>query len=70
MSQAAQIVGDVLYREGDGQSMPIRKGPVDVETTATDATLSWTDGDTHGVAALPLSDYQRYLMEGAITLAR
>lgn len=67
-SAAAQIVGEVEYREGDGPKIGVRKGPIEVETTPTDATLSWSDGDTRGSAAIPLADYERYLKEGAIKL--
>ena len=66
MMQAGHIVGKVEYREGDGPTLEVRKGPVDVETTAIDATLSWTEGDDRGSAASPLADYNRYVNEGAI----
>jgi len=66
MTETARIVGKVEYREGDGQNIVIRPGRIEVQTTATDATLSWTDGDTRGSAAMPLTQYRRYLAEGAI----
>ncbi len=66
MTQNAQIVGDVEFRTGDGPKMPIPAGPVEVETTATDATLSWADGDSRGAATLPITEYRRYVSEGAI----
>jgi hypothetical protein len=68
MTQAAEIVGKVEYREGDGANIAIRRGPIDVETTATDATLGWTDGEARGSAAMPLADFKRYVAEGAIVL--
>ena len=68
MEQAAHITGQVEYREGDGPNITIRPGAVTVETTVTDATLSWSDGETHGSAAMPLSDYSRCVAEGRITL--
>ena len=68
MTQSATIVGKVEYRQGDGANMPIRCGPIDVETTQSDATLSWVDGDSHGNAAIPLTDFKRYLAEGAIKM--
>ena len=40
MAQAAQILGKVEYREGDGPMIVIRPGPVEVETTEMDALLS------------------------------
>lgn len=69
MSQAAEIVGKVEYREGDGPNIAIRRGPVEVDTTPTDATLGWTDGEARGAAAMPLADFKRYVAEGAIKLA-
>ncbi len=66
MSESARIVGKVEYREGDGQNIVIRPGQVEVQTTATDVTLSWSDGDTRGSAAMPLTQYRRYVAEGAI----
>ncbi len=62
----AQVIGEVCYREGDGPLLPIPPGPVEVETTAQDAVISWTDGEVSGTAALPLANYQRYVRDGAI----
>ena len=67
-THAAEIVGPVEYREGDGPNLPIRLGPIEVETTATDATLGWTDGEARGSAAMPLADFKRYVAEGAIVM--
>lgn len=69
MTQSAQILGKVEYREGDGPMILIRPGPVEVETTERDAMLSWSDGDTRGAAAIPLNDFKRYVATGAIRLA-
>ncbi|HEX6723328.1 MAG TPA: hypothetical protein VF107_17295 [Burkholderiaceae bacterium] len=68
MTQQAQVTGTVEYRQGDGITATIRPGPVEVETTLTDATLSWSEGDTHGAAAMPLQDFRRYVSKGAIEL--
>ena len=68
MAQTAHIVGKVEYRSGDGPNVEIRPGPVDVSTGIDDATLSWTDEETHGSAAIPLADYKRYVAEGLIQL--
>ncbi len=66
--QTARIVGEVEYRQGDGPKQIIRKGPVEVETTEIDATLSWVDGETHGAAAMPIADFKRYRASGAIVM--
>ncbi|HSW07466.1 hypothetical protein [Aquabacterium sp.] len=68
MSQSAQIVGKVEFREGDGPNILIRPGPVEVDTTQADATLSWADGPARGAAAIPIADFRRYVAEGAIKL--
>lgn len=69
MTQTARIVGTVEYRLGDGAMMRIPPGPVEIETTRTEATLSWVDGDTHGAAAIPLAQFRHYVAQGAIALA-
>jgi hypothetical protein len=68
MIRSARITGLVEYREGDGANITIRLGPCEVDETALDATISWTDGDSHGSAAIPISDYRRYLASRAIQL--
>jgi hypothetical protein len=68
MTERARIKGKVEYREGDGANITIRRGPVEVQTTPIDATLSWTDGDSHGSAAMPIADFQVYVAKGMIEL--
>ena len=66
--RSGRIVGQVTYREGDGPELVIPTGPCVVTLTHSDATIAWVDGDTRGSAALPLSEYTRYLTSGAIAL--
>jgi hypothetical protein len=66
MGQAARITGKVEYRQGDGTNLVIRPGPCEVEETLLDATLSWTEGDAHGLAAMPIADFKRYVARHAI----
>jgi hypothetical protein len=68
MAERAQVKGKVEYREGDGVNIMIRRGPVEVQTTPTDATLSWTDGETRGSASMPIADFQIYVAKGMIEL--
>ena len=68
MSQRARIKGKVEYREGDGTNITIPVGPCEVHLTALDATISWTDGESRGAAAMPIADYQRHLASRAIQL--
>jgi hypothetical protein len=60
-TQDARIVGKVQYREGDGANITIPPGPCEVDVTEQDATISWTDGDWRGKAAIPIADYRRYV---------
>lgn len=70
MAQTARIVGKVEYREGDGPNITIRPGPIEVNMAPTDVTLSWVDEEVHGSAAMPLTDFKRYLAEGSIVMDR
>ena len=54
MAHDAQVTGKVERRQLDGVNVTIRPGPVDVQTTPTDATLSWADGETRRPAAMPM----------------
>jgi hypothetical protein len=66
MAQEARITGKVEYRNGDGATATIRPGPVEVQTTPTDATLSWADGETRNAAAMPIDEYRSYVEHGQI----
>jgi hypothetical protein len=68
MLKNARIAGKVEYREGDGANITIRPGSIQVEETAMDATLSWTDADSHGSAAMPIADFRRYVAQKAILI--
>jgi len=68
MIKSARITGKVEYREGDGVNIAIRPGACEVDETALDATISWTDGDSHGSAAIPIADYRRYVATKAISI--
>ncbi len=68
MKRSAQVIGKVQFREGDGPLMVIRPGAVEVEVNPSDVTISWVDGDTHGVAAIPLADYRRYVESGRLAV--
>ena len=64
----ARITGTVEDREGDGANITIPRGPCQVSETALDATISWTDGDSRGSAAIPIADYRSHLASRAIQL--
>jgi len=68
VARKARITGKVEYREGDGPMIAIPVGPCEVQESDQDVTLSWVDGDTHGSAAIPLSEFRRYVARKAIQL--
>lgn len=68
MSQHATIVGTVEYRLGDGPTCKIPKGAVEIDMSAADATLSWESGDSRQSAAMPKTDFQKYVASQAIRL--
>lgn len=68
MTKTARITGLVEYREGDGPNIRIRPGPCEVDETAQDVTISWTDGDTRGAAAMPISDFRRHVARKTIQI--
>lgn len=68
MARNAQIIGRVECREGDGANLFVRPGPVEVNTTPTDATLNWADDETRGSAAMPIEDFHAYVAKGLIEL--
>ena len=69
MTQHAIIRGEVCFRAGDGVMMPIPDGPVDIEVAEDSVTLSWTEGETAGSAAITRDEYARFLKDGLIKLS-
>ena len=63
-----EVVGPVTYREGDGVEIAIPPGPCELEVTEMDVTITWTDADSHGAAAIPLADYTRFVAAGALKI--
>jgi hypothetical protein len=68
MSHRAQIKGKVEYRQGDGVNMTIPLGPCEVDESPGDATISWSEGESRGSAAMPATAYRRYVAKKAIVL--
>lgn len=69
MTQQATIRGDVTYTPGDGAPIAIPLGPVEIERSEDSTTLSWTaDNNAAGSAAIPLTEFERYVREGKIVL--
>lgn len=66
MPANAKVTGDVEYRAGDGPLILIPQGPIEVQLAPDSAVLSWGDAGSTQTTAIPLSEYQRYLDEGAI----
>lgn len=68
MTTTADIRGIVEYRLGDGPLCSVPHGSVEVETGANDVTLSWGDAHTRQSAAIPASDFSRYVANKAIVI--
>lgn len=68
MIKKARITGKVEYREGDGVNITIRPGLCEIVETSLDATISWSDGESRGSAALPIADYRHYLLSKALEI--
>lgn len=69
MKQNATITDVVEYRDGDGPIQIIPQGPVEIQITSLDVTLTWMDGDMPGATAIPLPEFRRFVANGAILLA-
>ena len=70
MTQQATICGDVTYTPGDGAPIAIRPGPIEIERSEDSTTLSWTeDNNAAGSAAMPRTEFERYVSEGKIVLS-
>lgn len=61
MIQHAEVNGTVAYREGDGPSVEIRPGPVDVEDLGDTVNLTWQDDEGEHSQALPKAIYAQYV---------
>ena len=72
MTQHATINDHVTYTPGDGVPLVIPLGPVEVDLSAANsATLSWTaDNGAAGLTAIPLTQFNEYVRQKRITLAK
>jgi hypothetical protein len=61
MIQHAEVNGEVAYRDGDGPSVVIRRGPVDVEDLGDTVNLTWHDDEGDHSQALPKAIYSQYV---------
>lgn len=68
MSRNATIQGPVAYRLGEGPLLRVPRGEVELEIGRGDVTLSWSQGQTRRSAAMPSTEFARYVAEGAIVL--
>jgi hypothetical protein len=64
----ADIKGIVEYRLGDGPLCSVPQGPVEIETGATDVTISWGNAETRQSAAIPAGDFSRYVADKVIVI--
>lgn len=68
VNRRAEIVSTVEYRAGEGPMMTIPLGHTEVETSPLDATLSWTEDSSRGVASMPVASFCQYVFDGAIKI--
>ena len=66
MPANAQVLGKVEYRAGDGPTIVIPPGPIEVQVSFDSAVLSWGDGGAVQTTAIPVAEYQRHVAEGTI----
>lgn len=66
MSQQALIRGEVEFRAGDGMTLPIPDGPVEIEIADDSVTLSWQEGADVSTTAITRDEFNRYVNEGKI----
>jgi hypothetical protein len=64
----ADVKGIVEYRLGDGPLCSVPQGPVEIETGASDVTLSWGSAEARQSAAIPAGDFSRYVADKVIVI--
>ena len=69
MTQQALIRGDVQFRAGDGMTLEVPDGPVEIEIADDSVTLSWIEGADASATAITHDEYERYVREGKIRLS-
>lgn len=68
MSAPAQVRGKVEYRLGDGPLLRVPPGAIEIDIGRSDVTLTWDNGATRQSAAIPSSDFARYVDAKAIVV--
>jgi hypothetical protein len=68
MTQQAIIRGEVEFRAGDGITMPIPDGPVEIEMADDSVTISWIEGADASATAITRDEFDRYVNEGKIRI--
>jgi hypothetical protein len=68
MIQHAEVNGTVAYRDGDGPSVEIRPGPVDVEDLGDTVNLTWHDDEGDHSQALPKAIFAQYVKNRDLTV--
>jgi hypothetical protein len=68
MPKHATVRGTVVYRMGDGPACRVPRGPIEVELSPCDVTLSWHQDDRPQYAAVPRADFSHWLACRAIVM--
>jgi hypothetical protein len=67
MTEQALIRGEVCFRAGDGMTLPVPPGPVEIEVAPDSVTLGWSNSDgSLGSTAITRDEFDRYVGEGKI----
>ena len=69
LTSIENLVGSAFDDNLSGLANPnitIPEGPIEFQESEFDVTLSWSEGNTRGVTAIPLSEFHRYLASRAI----
>ena len=64
----AEVLGTVEYSEGDGATLEVRRGLVQIEVSRQDTVFSWQDENYSAQAAIPFQNFAHYVSDGAIRL--
>jgi hypothetical protein len=69
MTQHAKIRGEVCFRAGDGMTLPVPNGEVDIELADDSVVLHWIEDERNaGTAAITRDEFDRYVSEGKIRM--
>jgi len=66
----ARIAGEVEFRAGDGPQLRIPEGECQVMIADDSVVLTWNEDGNPLTAAIPKTEFDRFIQEGKIVLGR